>query len=64
MTRADSIEKTADAVLTNHRVVRDGNFWTCRHCKSQWPFPSPLPDDAGQCAPRRWGDGLGEAEGS
>jgi hypothetical protein len=37
-----------------HYVVRDGSFWTCVHCKRQWPYPSPLPRDAGPCNPRPW----------
>lgn len=53
----DSVEKTNNAVLTNHNVVRDGSAWWCRFCKRTWPYPQPIPADADPCVPRRWGDG-------
>lgn len=53
----DSIERTADAVLNNHRIVLDGSVWTCLFCKRTWPYPQPLPVPAVPCVPRRWGDG-------
>lgn len=44
-----------DAVLTNHRVVRDGSWWKCVHCKRREPF-GKLTDWGETCEPRRWGD--------
>lgn len=43
-------------VLDNHSVVRDGSYWTCRFCGEQWPYPTPLPETAGTCVPRKWGE--------
>lgn len=51
---ASVIGRPAGDVLTNHNVRRDGSFWSCRHCGRTWPYPSPLPDDAGPCVPRKW----------
>jgi hypothetical protein len=41
-------------VMEHHTVVRDGSHWLCRFCRRTWPFPSPLPDDAGPCVQRAW----------
>jgi hypothetical protein len=54
----DSIDRTSDAVLTNHRLIRNGSLWACVHCPVSWPFGRPIPRDAGPCVPRRWGDRL------
>jgi hypothetical protein len=55
MTKADDIVTSAQpAEMTHHHVVRDGSVWLCIHCLGTWPFPSPLPDTAGPCVPRRW----------
>lgn len=43
-------------VFDGHAVVRDGSFWTCRFCKQQWPYPSPVPADVQPCVPRKWGE--------
>lgn len=51
-----TIAATEDAVLTNHRVVRDGSVWLCMFCLATWPYPQPLPVLATDCIPRRWGD--------
>lgn len=51
----------ADAVLTNHRMVRDGSFWRCLNgCGAEHPFPSPMPVLGETCVPRRWGDPDGD----
>lgn len=52
--QTDSINRTADAVLANHRVVRNGSLWSCKFCPASWPFGTPKPDDLGQCVPRPW----------
>lgn len=49
-------ERSAGTMLDNHRVVRDGSVWACLFCRRTWPFPAPVPADAGPCVPRRWGD--------
>ena len=50
-----TIRDTSDAVLTNHRMVRDGgDVWTCVHCKRTVPFGQPSPFPAEPCVPRRW----------
>jgi hypothetical protein len=54
----DSIDRTSDAVLTNHRLEVDGSVWLCVHCKRTWPYPQPMPVPTIPCIPRRWGDGL------
>lgn len=58
MTGADEArEASANIVLNNHRVVRDGSVWACvAGCRRTWPFPGRVPDDAGPCVERRWGD--------
>jgi hypothetical protein len=43
-----------DEPMTNHRVDRDGSWWTCRFCRRTWPFPGPLPSETGPCVPRDW----------
>jgi hypothetical protein len=55
MRNRPNISDGPDAVLSNHNVFRDGSFWRCRYCPQTWPFPSPIPRDAGPCRPRRWG---------
>lgn len=61
--RGTAITDGADAVLDNHNVYRNGSVWACRFCSRTWPFPSPLPDSAGPCTPRRWGDSAPEMTG-
>jgi hypothetical protein len=57
MTGADKARAaSANLVLDTHRVVRDGSVWTCQACGQVWPFPGRVPDDAGPCVVRRWGD--------
>lgn len=45
-----------DAVLTPHRVVRDGSVWFCQHCGTTRPFGKGAAAMTGPCVPRRWGD--------
>lgn len=42
------------AVLNNHRMVRNGSWWTCMFCPHRVAFPSPWPLPAGPCVPRAW----------
>lgn len=49
------VSDTRSAVLTGHRMIRDGSFWRCVNgCGTEVPFPSPMPDLAADCWPRRW----------
>lgn len=41
-----------DAVLTNHRMVREDGFWRCVHCL--WLGSQSVPPQP--CVPRRWAD--------
>lgn len=50
----DSINRTADAIMTGHYFVRDGSFWTCVHCRVQHPFGGGMPDVTTECRPRPW----------
>lgn len=57
--KGTTIADGAEAVLTNHYMIRDGSFWSCRNrCGLRIPFPSPMPDSStlGECVPRRWAD--------
>jgi hypothetical protein len=53
-----AIESSADVVLSNHRMVRDGDEWRCTHCPRTHPFPGgiPAPGATDPCIPRRWLD--------
>lgn len=53
-----TIRDTPDAVLTNHRMVRDGGVWKCMNCPFTQPFPlgMPAPGATDACVPRRWLD--------
>lgn len=42
------------AVLTGHRMVRNGSWWTCMFCPYRVAFPSPWPRPAEPCVPRAW----------
>lgn len=48
------VVKARAVVLDNHRMVRNGSLWACMHCPAAWPFPAPVPSDAGPCVPRPW----------
>jgi len=55
---ANWISRTADAVLTNHRMVKaeNGAGWQCMFCSVRMSTPGMCPPTAEPCVPRRWGD--------